>query len=425
MEITIPYQWTPAPHQLSVLQRPQRFQVLVMHRKAWKTTLAINQLIRWAIAAQGVYWYIAPFLNQAKKIVWQDPGMLPRYCPPSIWEKRNNSELTIPFPNGSILQIIGADHPDSLRGPNPRGVILDEYGDMKSEVWSGIIQPVMIANPDAWCWFVGTPRGRNDFFQKFQYAKTSEDKNWAWSYLPASQSGIISREGLEEARKTTTQAFYDQEYECLWLEGAGQFFHRIRENTYEGRLFPDPSHYYRLGVDLAKYQDWTVLSPFDLNTFKAHHQERFNQVEWSYQRARIEAAHHRFNRAKLRVDASGVGDPIVEDLTRDGIMDAEGGFKFTEESRRQLLKHLAILLESDRIKIPNDEGLIEELESFRYELGDTGKVKITVPEGLHDDRVVALALAVWGESERTTLTMHTEERQSRERDEPFDPHEVI
>ena len=98
-------------------------------------------------------------------------------------------------------------------------------------------------------------------------------------------------------------------------------------------------------------------------------------------------------------DATGLGDPIVEDLKARGLRiygDDGEGFKFTELSKKQLLDNLAILLEQDKIKIPDDEGLIAELESFQYSLNDRGKIKMGVPEGMTDDRVMSLALSVWG-----------------------------
>ena len=373
------------------------------HRKAHKTTLAINELIRWASAVKGTYWYVAPYYNQAKKIIWHDPEMLAKYCPPSIWKKRNNSELYIPFPNGSILYVMGADKPDSLRGPNPRGVVLDEYGDMKADVWSGILQPIMTANPLAWCWFVGTPKGQNDFWVKYNYGVNNQN-NWFSSILKASESGIINKIALDEAKITTTQAFYNQEYECEFLENAGSFFRRVKENTWSGELEPEYGYSYKLGVDLAKYQDWTVITPFDLNTFRAGKQERFNQVDWNLQQARIEAVCRRFNTARITIDATGVGDPITESLRKLGLpLEPEEGFKFTENSRRQLLDNLSILLEQDKIKIPNDEGLLTELQSMRFTLKTTeqgrAKIYVGVPEGMTDDRIMSLALAVYGINE--------------------------
>ncbi len=415
MPTTMPYDWIPAPHQMAFMAHPARFKVGVWHRKAWKTSMAVNELLRWAMTVKGTYWYVAPFLNQAKKIVWEDPEMLPKYCPPEIWDRRNNSDLTVKFPNGSILYVLGADKPDSLRGPNPRGVVLDEYGDMKKELWSGIVQPIMTANPAAWTWFMGTPKGRNDFFHKFTYASSGESPNWFASILKASTSGIIRKDALEEARLTTTQAFFDQEYECGFIESATSFFRRIRQNSYdasllENTLIPQQGWNYQLGIDLAKYQDWTVLTPFCLNTFKAGEQTRFNQVDWPLQKARIEAAYYRWKEPVMRIDSTGLGDPVVDDLIAMGVeidRDAKDGeeqaVKFSGGAagmRRRLLDNLSIMLEQDRIKIPNDEGLLAELEAFQYSLSKGGKVQVGVPEGLHDDRVMSLALSVWGAGQK-------------------------
>lgn len=380
--------------------------MLVWHRKARKTTLSLNELIRQAMLVRGTYWYVAPFYNQAKKIVWQDPEMLPRYCPPEIWAKRNSSELYVPFPNGSVLYVMGADKPDSLRGPNPRGVVLDECKDIRLQaIWGGIIQPIMTANPKAWCWFVGTIESQDDFWVKYQYAINSGDSSWFGSLLKASESGLIKPEALEEARRTTTEAFFKAEYECEPSQGAASFFRRIDENVYDGNMSPEYGHSYQVGADFAKYRDWTVLTPFDLCTFRAGRQDRFNQVDWNLQKARTEALVRRFNNAVLIPDATGVGDPIVEDLKRLGLAikgfdDQDLGFRFTENSRRQLLDNLSILLEQDKIKIPNDEGLINELKSMRFVNkaieGGRPKIRIEVPESMTDDRIFSLALATWG-----------------------------
>ena len=93
------------------------------------------------------------------------------------------------------------------------------------------------------------------------------------------------------------------------------------------------------------------------------------------------------------MDSTGLGDPIYDDLTKNGLRIE--GYKFTEHSRKDLLINLAILLEQGKIKIPDSEFLKSELMSFKYELTESGKTKIVVPEGLHDDCVFSLALACW------------------------------
>jgi len=76
---------------------------------------------------------------------------------------------------------------------------------------------------------------------------------------------------------------------------------------------------------------------------------------------------------------------------------------------------LAILLEQDKIKIPDDEGLISELESFQYSLNESGKIKVRAPEGLHDDRVMSLALSVWGATQPIRPDIFTQHRVAQNR----------
>ena len=406
MELLIPHRWTPEKHQLPVLQNKARYKVLVWHRKAHKTTLAINELIRQAVLHTGTYWYVTPFYNQGKKIVWQDPEMFPKYCPPEIWKDRNDSECYVKFPNGSIIYLLGADRPETLRGPNPRGVVLDECKDMKiAKIWQAVLLPIFTANPNAWCWFIGTVESPDEFWTKYLYARDSGDPEWYASILRASESGIMTKEALENARKTTTQAYFDAEYECKPTQNASAYFRRIRENTYDHTKQNLPTNGdFQVGVDLAKYNDYTVITPFNRNKFVVYPQDRFNQVDWNLQKARIQVAVGKLQNAKVCIDRTGAGEPIVEDLKRVGVNiptePFDHAFVFTQQSRDNLLRHLAILLEQDKIKIPNDEGLIAELESFRYELSDRGTIKVSVPEGLHDDRVMSLALAVYGNTER-------------------------
>lgn len=421
MAANFPHNWLPEKHQMPVLENSARFKVLVWHRKGHKTTLAINELFRWANAIPGTYWYVAPLLNQAKKIIWQDPEMAGKYCPQEIWDKRNNSELYITFPNGSVVYIMGADNPDSLRGPNPRGVVLDEFDDMKPEIWGGIIQPIMTANPNAWTWFIGTPKGRRELFKKYQYAEQqmNDEKNggkkseWYAMKLKASESGIINKEALEEARKTTTEDFFKQEYECEFLEGAGTFFKGIDRVLWPAKgedALVTKYKRFKLGIDWAKVNDYTVITPFDLTTFRVHRQERFNQIDYNLQQARAEASYYRFNKAKVIMDSTGVGEPIFDSLSLK-IPNLES-FVFTENSRKDLLTNLQILIETQKIKIPDDEILLNELKSFQYEMTERGKIRIAVPSNSHDDTVMSLALSVWNIPKEPIDATYNEEKET-------------
>lgn len=396
--IKIPYNYSPRDYQLEVLSAPQRFKIVVIHRRGGKSMTALNQQISKALKTKGIYYYFLPTYRQAKSVVWDD--LIKKHVPLEVVDKINDSELAVYYKNGSIQRFAGCEDIDKHRGINPIDVVFDEYSEVDEKMWTVIIQPILRENKGT-ATFIFTPKGRNHSWKLVNLAKDNP-KEWFVSIKGVDSTNVFNEEELNEIRRNTPQDLFEQEYYCKFIEGAGQFFKRIRQNTYPMDKDLPSEGDFQLGVDLAKYQDWTVLTPFNVNYFIVYPQDRFNQIDWNLQKAKIEATARRFNNALVWPDSTGVGDPIVEDLKSRGlnIGGEDGrGFKFTETSRENLLNNLAILLEQDKIKIPDDEGLIGELESFRYELTDRGRIKVTVPDGMTDDRVMSLALAVWGVTE--------------------------
>lgn len=219
----------------------RRFFMLEWHRRAHKTTLAINLLIRECCKyPKSKYVYIAPTQVWAREVVWDDPTMLWDALPDQeemAW-KPNEQKLLIKFANGSMLKIGGSDKPDSLRGIDADGVVLDEWALHKKETWTQIFRPI-IAGPkkpyhrERWAMFLYTPKGPNHATQMFNIAACVEDEaklpirgkakkfkdGWWASRLIADESGIIAREELDKmleeiAEGTLTQAEYDQEMQC-------------------------------------------------------------------------------------------------------------------------------------------------------------------------------------------------------------------
>ena len=391
--ITIPYNFhPPTEYQRRYLASDKPFSILVWHRRAKKTRTALNkQVMRIFQQPRNTYYYVLPTYKQAKQVVWD--SLIHDHIPEEIVDKKNDSELAIYYKNGSIQRFVGAEDPDKHRGTAPIDVVFDEYSEQSERMWTEIFQPVLRENKGT-ATFVYTPKGKNHSWKLLQLAKTQP--NWYVDIQSVHDTKMFTPEELEEIKANTPLALYQQEYECSFLENASSFFRRTRENTWDAIAEPIHGHSYQLGVDLAKYQDWTVITPLDLATFKVHKQDRFNQVDWNLQKARIQVAWHRYGKGMSVMDATGVGDPIVDDLVKAGM--SVHPYKFTEESKKELLTHLALLLEQDRIKIPNDEDLLSELDAIQWELTDKGKTKIATVEGMHDDRVMSLALAVWGKS---------------------------
>lgn len=159
-----------------------RFSVLVAHRRFGKTVGTLNQTIKRALMNKlpdPQYAYIAPFRNQAKKIAW---SYLKRFTAPIPGVKVNESELYVDLPkanaqgvHGSRIYIFGADHPDAFRGMYFDGVILDEYAQMKPEVYGEILRPAL-SDRKGWAIFIGTPKGQNPFYDVWKKAQST--KSW-------------------------------------------------------------------------------------------------------------------------------------------------------------------------------------------------------------------------------------------------------
>ena len=88
---------------------------------------------------------------------------------PLLAKPPNESELRVDLVNGSMIRLYGADNPDALRGPYLDGVVLDEFADMKPEVWHEVVRP-MLADRRGWATFIGTPKGKNEFYRLYQNA---------------------------------------------------------------------------------------------------------------------------------------------------------------------------------------------------------------------------------------------------------------
>jgi len=192
--------------------RKQRWACIVAHRRAGKTVACVMDLVDAALRCtkqEGRFAYVAPFYNQAKDAAWTYAKRFTRLVPGA---EINESELRIDFAhNGARLRLYGADNYDRMRGGYFDGVILDEYGDMHPAAWPEVIRP-MLADRQGWATFIGTPKGRNDFFNVWERAQTAPD--WFPMMLRGSESGLLIASELADMRAEMTPEQYEQEIEC-------------------------------------------------------------------------------------------------------------------------------------------------------------------------------------------------------------------
>jgi phage terminase large subunit len=179
------------------------------------------------------YAYVGPLLGQAKETSWD---YLKRFSQPIFSKPPNESELYVELVNGARIRIHGADNVDRLRGAYLDGVVLDEYADMNPSLWGSVVRP-MLADRGGSAIFIGTPKGRNSFWQIVQQAK-NDSVNWFHAILPASETGILPAAEPEAAIRDMTPEQYDQEFQCSFDSAiVGAFYGKmIAEAERQGRI---------------------------------------------------------------------------------------------------------------------------------------------------------------------------------------------
>lgn len=197
--------------------------------------MAINHLLRAAVLCPKKaprYAYLAPTYRQAKAVAWdylkQFAGGIPGI-------KFHETELRCDLPNGGRISLLGAENPDSLRGIYLDGCFMDEVADMPEKVFPEVIRPAL-SDREGFCYFVGTPKGQNAFFEMYEQATNNDD--WYTAVHKASETAILNATELRSAKEAMTSDQYAQEYECSWVANVpGAIFGKELEAAMEeGRI---------------------------------------------------------------------------------------------------------------------------------------------------------------------------------------------
>ena len=367
----------PKPHknQAKVLESKARFKVLMSGRR-WGKSL-ICQVITCIEAMQGKrVAYITPTYQLAK--VFFDE--LARLMPNNI-AVPNRSDLTFKLISGGEIRFFTGERLDNLRGLKFHYAIIDEASyipDLESG-WQNSIRPTL-TDFQGKAIFLSTPRGKNYFYSLFLNG-VNASADWESFKFSTYDNPFILTSEIDSAKKELPNVVFEQEYMANPAENAANPFgsEAIRKCTSD--ISTNIVKCY--GVDLAKYSDWTVIIGLD-NIGNVAYYDRF-QKDWASTQNII----RNLPKAPMLIDITGVGDPIVEQLQREG-MDIEG-FKFTSQSKQELMLGLQVAIHQERVHYP--EGMIKnELEVFEYQYTSHG-VKYSAPTGFTDDCVCALALA--------------------------------
>ena len=363
----------------------KRFVTASIGRQSGKTYLAVAFIILKALQnIKSINWWIAPTYGPSKMAFRRALEFLNiNKIPYDV----NRSDLRITFQGGSVIDFKSGDREEGLRGESVDFMVIDEIGLIKRDVWDYALRGTITATKGQ-VFFIGTPKGKNLFYELFQAGQDDSQPEFISFQHPSNISAFFPDSEWELVKQLPERVFR-QEYQAEFLDDGGEVFRNIRGCIQGGLEQYKTSKQYYAGIDLAKTVDYSVICILDENAHLVAF-DRFKDVAWTIQKERIKKLVSQY-RAFCYLDSTGVGDPVLDDLLASGL--PVQGYKFTSTSKRQLIEKLSIAVERNEISFPEIPELINELNIFAFEQLPSGGMRYSAPSGLHDDIVIALALA--------------------------------
>ena len=377
------------PGQAQVMDSRARFKVVACGRRWGKTELGKTALLLTALQGKGRAWWLAPTILMASQ-VWRDLKNSLRDLP---FASVNETERRIDIAGGMIA-VRSAHHPDSLRGEGLDLAVLDEAAFMQPRVWQEIVRPMLLTTRGS-AIFLSTPLGKNWFYDLFRVGMDSAESDYAAFHFATASNPLISRDELEGIRRRTTEPIWRVEYLAQFSDDGGAVFRGIREAVSSVRDHaPIAGHSYVAGIDWGRSHDFTAIAIVDATDRRLVALDRFNQIGWALQRGRLQELARTWGADAILAESNSIGEPNIEALQNDGL--PVRGFAMTAKSKSPLIESLALAIERGELALLDDETLLGELASYGLERLPGGGYRYGAPAGMHDDTVIALALAWHG-----------------------------
>jgi hypothetical protein len=309
--------------------------------------------------------------------------------------------------NNSLIVALPCSE-DLLRGYTADLIICDEAAFMPEETITQVMFP-MLSTTNGTAIFLSTPWGKNHFFHK-----AYTNPNYSVHHAKSTECPLITPEFLQEQKRNLPDEIYRSEYLAEFTEPAYCFFpYDLIRNCIDPTLdqITDltvaPHGEYYAGIDLGKLNDHTVITIIkhdqDLQKLVYTHEYPLD-TPYSHIIRDIVNANKRMQFQKLLIDQTGVGEPITEELKDQGISSTEG-ITFTTQTKEKLLNHLKLTMQQNRLKLPYNRQLIEQINQQQYEYSKNGHLTFSHPRGTHDDQLWALSLATYATQHETQPTL--------------------
>lgn len=294
----------------------------------------------------------------------------------------------------AYIDFRSSDRPENIEGFGYDKYFVNEAGIVLKNpyLWDNAIRPMMWDH-DARGIIGGTPKGKGIFSELFSRGEDPNQPRYKSFRFSTFDNPYIDPSVVMEEIKSMPERVVQQEIYAGFLDDTGVVFRGVKAIAILQPQEPIRDHLYVMGVDLAKVQDYTVLAMYDRANNHQVFQMRFNKLEWPYQKEKIKEVCRKYNNALIMLDATGLGDPIADDLLRFGV--PVEAIHLTNELKKQIIEKLSNWIELSNCKMLQLEETIQEFSNFTYDISSSGRVRYEAPVGFHDDIVIAHGLAVW------------------------------
>ena len=239
--------------QQEVFEDDTRFKIVAAGRRTGKSRLAAWKLILNALqVTRGHVFYVAPTQGQARDIMWQTLLELGH----EVIKNAHINNLQITLINGATISLKGADRPETMRGVSLKYLVMDEYADMKPSVWEQILRPAL-ADQKGGALFIGTPMGRNHFYDLYTYGLTADDPTYKSWHFTSYDNELLDPEEIDMAKKSMSSFAFKQEFMASFEAQGSEIF---KEDWVEfDEEEPEDGDYY-IAIDLAGFIDESSTS---------------------------------------------------------------------------------------------------------------------------------------------------------------------
>jgi hypothetical protein len=378
------------PHQRKIFYDPARIVVCDGSTKSGKT---VGGLI-WQFGqcfgtgAGKSHLWLASVYPQAK-IAYDRLTRWLRKADPSkiIWDE-NKSELCIKFANGSRWFFKGGDNADSVYGADYASAVIDEASRVNVEAWHAVRSTTTATRGPIR--IIGNVKGRANWAYALGLKAKQGEQGLAYhvrTAMDAIADGVTNPEEVEDAKRVLPEHVFKELYLCEPSEDGANPFGLSHIRACIRPMSSKPPVCF--GADLGNAQDYTVIVGLDEDGATCLF-ERWHKLGWELTTEKLAKI---IGELPAMVDEAGVGSPVVDRLRR--VCPNVEGFQ-TGAKKQMLLEGLCMSIQQRTIAYPPNSPecqIQSELEAYEYEVGRTGRVSYSAPAGLHDDCVIALALA--------------------------------